>query len=148
MAPSVSHWPQWPWGEKAARSPGWELCKCTSSPSLSIPWKRRIILDEMVMTSPWVSQAKGRGLEGTERLLGKESQQCTRWTCLCLLRMLWEEQIQHWAEGPADAFGSVAIYLIPTFCTPELKPFYNTRRIYLISTILQTEKLSRGWRSN
>lgn len=50
---------------------------------------------------------------------------------------------QPWAKGPANAFGSIAKYLNLraqyTSSTPELKPF--TRKVYLISTILQADKV-------
>lgn len=47
-------------------------------------------------------------------------------TCFCSecfgRRHVW---IQHWAEGLANAFGSVAIHLTPAFSTPELKSVYR-----------------------
>jgi len=52
--PMPCHWlcPQWR-REGSGTLTRWELCKHTASPSVSIPRKRRVILDEMVMTWPW-----------------------------------------------------------------------------------------------
>lgn len=53
MAPAVSHFPSSSMRE-AAHSPGWELREHMASPSVSIPWKWRVILNETIMTLPGV----------------------------------------------------------------------------------------------